>query len=134
MAFLGIGIAITLYNKNRKTGQIIPIETEAQWERRPTNPAALVYDTFVSKWGFDWFYNLVFVKVGGDIAKFLWKWIDAGLIDGLVSGIGYAVSGISGGGRQLQTGLVRNYALAMLFGVVALISTLLLKWNYLFAK
>ncbi len=134
VAVIGIGVALSLYNKNRATGQIVPVETEAQWEKRPTNPAALVYDTFVSKWGFDWFYNLAFIKVGGDIAKFLWKAIDNGLIDGLVSGLGYAIGGISGGVRQIQTGLVRNYALGILFGVVALISTLLLQWNHLIVK
>ena len=129
----GLVVAYFMYNSRRKTGQIIPVETEAQWEKRPTNLPAFAYDTFVSKWGFDWFYNLVFVKVGGDIAKFLWKVIDNGLIDGVVSGIGYAVGGISGA-RQLQTGLVRNYALGILFGVVALISTLLLEWNHLITK
>ena len=133
-AFAGIGLAYLLYNKNRKTGQIVPLETEAKWEKRPTSLGAFLYDTCYSKWGFDWFYNLVFVKVGGDIAKFLWKFIDAGLIDGLVSGVGYAVGGISGGARRIQTGLVRNYALAMLFGVIVLISTLLLRWNHLITK
>ena len=134
VALIGIGIAISLYNKNRKTGQIIPVETEAKWERRPTTPFAFAYDTLISKWGFDAFYNFVFVNVGGKIAKFLWKWIDAGLVDGLTGGLGYAVGGISAGVRRAQTGLVRNYALAMLFGVVALVTTLLVEWNRLVPK
>ena len=131
VAFAGIGLAYFLYSKNKKTGQIIPIETEQKWERSPTSPQAFIYDTFYSKWGFDAVYNFVFIKLGGVFATILWKFVDSFLIDGMITGLGYLVGGVSKGTRRIQTGLVRNYALVMLFGVVALVTSILFTWNHL---
>ena len=40
------------------------------------------------------------------------------MIDGAVNGVGRAFRGIGGGLRKVQTGLVRNYALAIVLGAV----------------
>jgi NADH-quinone oxidoreductase subunit L len=51
-------------------------------------------------------------------ARFLSDGIDRGTIDGAVNGIGRTFQRAGGGLRKVQTGLVRNYALAIVFGAV----------------
>ncbi len=47
--------------------------------------------------------------------------VDRKVIDGAVNGIAVGLRDVSGGLRKLQTGLVRNYALAIVFGTVVLV-------------
>jgi NADH-quinone oxidoreductase subunit L len=47
--------------------------------------------------------------------------LEGGLLDGGSRGISWVTRGVSGGLRRLQTGYMRNYALAILFGVVLLV-------------
>jgi len=47
--------------------------------------------------------------------------LEGGLLDGGSRGIGWVTSRVSGGLRRLQTGYMRNYALAILLGAVLLI-------------
>jgi len=51
-------------------------------------------------------------------ARFLSEGVDRGTIDGAVNGIGRTFQRTGGGLRKVQTGLVRNYALAIVFGAV----------------
>jgi NADH-quinone oxidoreductase subunit L len=55
-------------------------------------------------------------------ARFLNEGIDRDTIDGAVNGIGSAFQRGGSGLRRLQTGLVRNYALAIVFGTVLLLA------------
>jgi NADH-quinone oxidoreductase subunit L len=54
-------------------------------------------------------------------ATFLSVGVDRGVIDGAVNGVGTVFRGLGGGLRKIQTGLVRNYALAIVFGAVLLL-------------
>jgi NADH-quinone oxidoreductase subunit L len=54
-------------------------------------------------------------------ARFLNEGVDRGVIDGAVNGLGRAFRGAGGGLRRVQTGLVRNYALAIVLGAVILV-------------
>ena len=54
-------------------------------------------------------------------ANFLSDGIDRGVIDREVNGIGTVFRTIGGGLRRVQTGLVRNYALGIVLGTVALV-------------
>ena len=47
--------------------------------------------------------------------------IDRDVIDGAVNGLGRVFRSAGGGLRRVQTGLVRNYALAIVFGAVLLV-------------
>ena len=47
---------------------------------------------------------------------------DRAVVDGIVNGLGTRIQRASYSMRQLQTGLVHNYALLMLFGVFAFAS------------
>ena len=58
------------------------------------------------------------------VATFLSEGVDRGVIDGAVNGVGHAFRGLGGGLRKVQTGLVRNYALAIVFGAVLLLAFL----------
>jgi NADH-quinone oxidoreductase subunit L len=81
---------------------------------------------FEAKYYFDEVYNAFarIVIVGGS-ESVLWKRLDAGLIDGLVNGVGWAWDGIAARARYAQTGFVRSYALLMLAGAVAIVGYLL---------
>jgi NADH-quinone oxidoreductase subunit L len=51
-------------------------------------------------------------------ARFLSEGVDRDTIDGAVNGIGRTFQRAGGGLRKVQTGLVRNYALAIVLGAV----------------
>jgi NADH-quinone oxidoreductase subunit L len=54
-------------------------------------------------------------------------WFDKHVIDGAVNGVATGIGKGADRGRLLQTGYVRNYALAMAFGVVVVAALLLSK-------
>ncbi len=90
---------------------------------RPLRPLLRV---FAAKYWFDTVYDAFVsrVVVGGS-EGFLWKRVDAGLIDGLVNGVGALAAGLAQRLRPVQTGFVRHYALLVLAGAVAVVSYLL---------
>ena len=51
----------------------------------------------------------------------LWKGVDAGLIDGIVNGVGARCRDVGSVLRLLQSGNIRSYATWVLFGSVAVI-------------
>jgi NADH-quinone oxidoreductase subunit L len=116
VAFAGLYLAVALYQKNKATGMLMP-ETVKR-----ANP---LYNFLLNKWYWDHLYNGIFISFGGVVANGLWKIVDTIFIDGTVKLLAYIVGGMSQVTRQLQTGYVRNYALAMLFGVVILVCSLL---------
>ncbi len=121
VAAIGIGWAYAIYNKHRKTGET---STAAQKAKNP------VWRFLDAKWYWDALYNTIFIKWGGIFAdRILWKRVDIGLIDGTVNGLAGMVGWISNTTRRLQTGFVRNYALAMLLGCVILVTSLLFTWK-----
>jgi len=65
------------------------------------------------------------VKVSSE--KFLWKGIDVGIIDGIVNGTARAMEHLSGGLRRVQSGVVQNYAMIFVFGIIVLLGILLIK-------
>ena len=56
------------------------------------------------------------------VATFLSDGVDRKVIDGAVNGIGGTFRRAGGGLRKVQTGLVRNYALAIVFGAVLMLA------------
>jgi NADH-quinone oxidoreductase subunit L len=54
-------------------------------------------------------------------------WFDRNVVDGAVNGVAALVRGGGGGLRRLQSGYVRNYALGVAVGAIALVSVLLLR-------
>lgn len=125
IAIAGLTAAAMIYKSRLKTGDWYPESVKANWLRNRFTPPAFLYNTFMAKWGFDAFYDALFIRFGGKFAEFfLWKFVER-IIDGIVNGLAGLIGLFSQGTRKLQTGYVRNYALAMLFGVVLIVGGLL---------
>ncbi len=88
--------------------------------------APAVYSTLVNKYWVDELYNAVFVRPGKAFAAFLWKFVDSVIIDGTVNGLARAVGGLSIIGRRIETGYIRNYALAIFLGAIILVGYLVI--------
>ena len=81
----------------------------------------LLYTFLYNKWYFDELYDLLFVGPAQKLGRFLWKFGDGTVIDGLgPDGIAARVLDATRGAVRLQSGYVYHYAFAMLIGVVAL--------------
>jgi NADH-quinone oxidoreductase subunit L len=72
-------------------------------------------------WYVDRAYQTVFVEPARMFAGITAFVVDLKIIDGLVNAIGAGVKRLASAGRSLQTGYVRNYALGLGLGVVALL-------------
>jgi NADH-quinone oxidoreductase subunit L len=80
-----------------------------------------------NKFYVDELYGRAIVLPGKALANFSAYTLDARGIDGVVSGIGGMIAGISERGRRIQSGYVRNYAATFLVGVVILISIVVVR-------
>ncbi|WP_132860402.1 NADH-quinone oxidoreductase subunit L [Shimia isoporae] len=95
----------------------------------PSMPAKLaasqrpLYLFLLNKWYFDELYDVVFVRPASAIGRFLWKKGDGNVIDGTINGIAMGfipwVTRLAG---KAQSGYIFTYALAMVLGIVALIT------------
>jgi NADH-quinone oxidoreductase subunit L len=77
--------------------------------------------------GAQWFYDnamvKLFVDIGGKFAQGFYRWFDKGIIDGVfVNGAAMLTGAFGLLFRKTQTGYARYYAMAMLLGVVAIMS------------
>jgi NADH-quinone oxidoreductase subunit L len=121
IAILGLALAWAVYSKVKATGELVSEQVKSR---------NLIYRFLVDKWCFDRVYNYVFITLGGKFAdRVLWRYVDVTLIDGAVNGLARTVGKLSTGIKRVQTGYVRNYALGILFGVVALIAGLWAQWS-----
>jgi NADH-quinone oxidoreductase subunit L len=78
-----------------------------------------------------WLYNKYFVDEAYDAVfvepmvqgsrSVLWKGFDAGLIDGIVNGVGARARNIGGALRLIQSGNIRSYAGWVVLGAVVVI-------------
>ena len=85
---------------------------------------APIYRMLYNKYYVDEIYDAVIVQPIKQIStSVLWKGFDAGLVDGIVNGVGQVVSTASSILRRLQTGSVRTYAASLILG-----SVLILGW------
>ena len=101
--------------------------------RSPEMPKVLaerhrgLYAFLLNKWYFDELYDFLFVRPAKWIGFFLWKQGDGWLIDGFgVDGISARVVDVTNRVVKLQTGYLYHYAFAMLIGVAALVTWIML--------
>jgi len=98
---------------------------------RPLRPAVIgrprtpVHQLLLNAYYVDWLYDRAIVRPLLLLFQFLARVVDLGIIDGIVNGLGRAVTAWAAGFRRLQTGFVVNYALTMLIGAVLLVGFLL---------
>ncbi|MBN8531964.1 MAG: NADH-quinone oxidoreductase subunit L [Alphaproteobacteria bacterium] len=82
-----------------------------------------VYSFLLNKWYFDELYDFLFVRPAQRFGRHLWKLWDAVVIDGFgPNGIAWASQFTGRGLSKVQSGYLYHYALAMLLGIVALVS------------
>ncbi|MDX1435506.1 MAG: NADH-quinone oxidoreductase subunit L [Anaerolineales bacterium] len=83
----------------------------------------------VIDWRFlhDWLHNNVVAAGYQRFSDFLANAFDLGVIDGIANGIADGTKAVAARTRVIQTGFVRNYALAVFIGVVIIVSYLVLR-------
>ena len=84
---------------------------------------AALYDIMVRKYLFDEIYQAVFMRGSRSLGTALWKYADAGVIDGLmVNGTARLVGWFAAITRHVQTGYLYTYAFAMIVGLLVLLT------------
>jgi NADH-quinone oxidoreductase subunit L len=109
LALAGIATAYLLYMKKKD----LP--------KRIAMALGPLYALVERKYGFDELYSWLFAGGARTVGRGFWRGGDQSLIDGLmVNGSARVVGWFSGVTRLLQTGLLNQYAVAMLIGVLIL--------------
>ena len=86
-----------------------------------------LYAFLLNKWYFDELYDFLFVRPAKRLGTFLWKKGDGAVIDGLgPDGVSARVVDVTNRVVKLQTGYLYHYAFAMLIGVAALVTWMML--------
>jgi NADH-quinone oxidoreductase subunit L len=106
LAAAGIGLAYLCYIRRPKLPE--------QWTAR----YRAVYDFLLNRWYVDELYDRVFVRPTRAIGVFIGRSFDPEVVDGLVNGASRITGATAAGLRTLQTGYLRNYALAILGGTL----------------
>jgi NADH-quinone oxidoreductase subunit L len=110
VALAGIGVATTFFLK-------APERASAMSER-----FAGLHRLLLNKYYVDEAYDASVVQpIKRTSSGFLWRGVDAGLIDGTVNGVGLAVRGWSAVLRRMQTGSVRAYAMSLFVGALGVL-------------
>jgi NADH-quinone oxidoreductase subunit L len=120
LATIGLVAGILLFGVFRRRGRIDTV-------RRITNANGVtrfLYRASLNKWWFDELNDLLFIRIGGRVAAFLW-WFDRTIVDGAVNGVGFVTRDAGGGLRRIQTGRVQNYALGIAIGLLVMVGSFL---------
>jgi NADH-quinone oxidoreductase subunit L len=101
--------------------------------KSPETPKALarqhrmLYEFLLNKWYFDELYDFLFVRSAKALGRFLWKEGDGRVIDGYgPNGVAARVVDVTNRVVRLQTGYLYHYAFAMLLGIAALVTWMML--------
>jgi NADH-quinone oxidoreductase subunit L len=112
---IGFATAWYMYIKNPSMPKKV---AESQW---------LLYQFLLNKWYFDELYDFLFVRSAKALGRFLWKKGDVATIDAYgPNGVASAVGGLTQRVVRLQSGYLYHYAFAMLIGVAALVTWMML--------
>ncbi|ACM36237.1 NADH-quinone oxidoreductase subunit L [Agrobacterium vitis] len=112
---LGLVTAWYMYIKSPETPKKL---AQSQW---------LLYQFLLNKWYFDELYDFLFVRSAKALGRFLWKKGDVATIDAYgPNGVAAGVAGLTQRVVRLQSGYLYHYAFAMLLGIAALITWMML--------
>jgi NADH-quinone oxidoreductase subunit L len=101
--------------------------------RSPELPARLassargLHGLLLDKYRIDELYDATIVRPSLSLARGLWRFVDAFLIDGVVNGVGALFRVQSDTWRRMQTGNVQHYAYTFLVGVILLAGWLMVR-------
>ncbi len=94
-----------------------------EWSERIKNAMLPLYKLLDRKYGFDEFNQIVFAGGSRLIGRLLWIFGDRKLIDGLIiNGSAKSVALLAGVARHVQTGYLYHYAIAMILGLLGLLT------------
>ena len=115
-AVISLAIAVTVVVVGFKvvSGWTIVPATES---KAPTGFKKVLHD----KWYVDELYDAVIVRPILSASRAMWKFIDQGIVDGLVNGAGHLSRVVGWMGSRLQTGQTNTYAFAIVIGVLILL-------------
>ncbi len=85
------------------------------------------YNLLLNKYYIDELYNALFVKPVRFVSEKILPTLDAALINGVLNGVGTSFISIARSLKVWQSGVAQNYALAIIAGLVAILSYLMLK-------
>ncbi|WP_165220302.1 NADH-quinone oxidoreductase subunit L [Affinirhizobium pseudoryzae] len=98
-----------------------------QTPKRLAENHRILYQFLLNKWYFDELYDVLFVRSAKALGRFLWKKGDVAVIDAYgPNGIAARVADITRGVVRLQSGYLYHYAFAMLIGIAALVTWMML--------
>ena len=111
LSLLGVGVAWFVYLKRPEIAGNIK-------ERFPG-----IYKLLDRKYGADDFNDAVFAGGGLSVGRFLWRFGDIKLIDGvMVNGTAFGIGRLAGVIRRMQSGFMYHYAFAMIIGLLVLLT------------
>ena len=98
--------------------KVVPATESAE----PTGFKRILYH----KWYVDELYDRLVVRPIVASSRFLWRIVDAGVVDGLVNATGSLSRGFGFVGSMIQTGAVNTYAFILAVGVLAILAAVAL--------
>ncbi len=110
VAALGISLAYFFYIRSPQTAEGLKKN--------------FAYTLLLNKYYVDEIYQALIVSPLVAGSRWVWQKFDLGIIDGAVNGSAKVVERLAQWGRQLQTGYVRQYAMAVVMGVVLILAYL----------
>jgi NADH-quinone oxidoreductase subunit L len=78
------------------------------------------------KWYVDEIYDALIVRPVLFTSRLLWRFVDQGIIDGLINGGAYLSRGFGWLGSRVQTGQLNTYAFAIVVGVLVILGFVVL--------
>jgi NADH-quinone oxidoreductase subunit L len=116
IAFLGIGFAYLFYVAK----PAIPFNLSLKMKN--------AYNFLYRKWYVDELYDVLIVRPLNFISDVIfWRGVDMKIIDGFINRLAAWMARFSDVSRRLQSGIVQNYALSIVVGVVLLIGYFLFR-------
>ena len=91
-------------------------------DEEPTGFAKVLYN----KWYVDELYDRLIVQPILSASRFCWKVIDAGIIDGIVNGVGWAARAAGFVISMFQTGTLNTYAFVITVGALIILGVSIL--------
>ena len=106
---LGIAFAYLLYIKKTDLPAILAAKLKP------------LYKLSFNKWYFDEIYEAVLIRPTKKLGDILWKFLDIKIIDGAPNSVARTCKSISVRASKVQTGLIYDYALWMVLGLIVII-------------
>jgi NADH-quinone oxidoreductase subunit L len=98
---------------------------KTDWPQRLANAFPRLYKLSLNKWYFDEIYEVILVRPIKKSGDFLWQVIDVKFVDGMPNGVALFCKTMSQKISKIQSGLIYNYALWMILGLIAIAAILI---------